>query len=70
MHSPGITVRPIITIDLHHVDEVFFDNVRVPKANLVGETDKGWTMAKALLGFERIFHRRRLKPVVLRARGG
>jgi alkylation response protein AidB-like acyl-CoA dehydrogenase len=34
--------------------ETFFDNVRVPKNNLVGQIDKGWTMAKALLGFERI----------------
>jgi alkylation response protein AidB-like acyl-CoA dehydrogenase len=56
MNSPGITVRPIVTIDLHdEFCEVFFDNVRVPQANLVGEINKGWSMAKALLGFERIF---------------
>ena len=56
MDSPGITVRPILTIDLHdEFCETFFDNVRVPAANLVGEVNKGWTMAKALLGFERIF---------------
>jgi alkylation response protein AidB-like acyl-CoA dehydrogenase len=56
MDSPGITVRPIVTIDLHdEFCEVFFDNVRVPKENLVGEINKGWSMAKALLGFERIF---------------
>jgi alkylation response protein AidB-like acyl-CoA dehydrogenase len=55
MDSPGITVRPIVTIDLHdEFCEVFFDNVRVPKENLVGEINKGWSMAKALLGFERI----------------
>jgi alkylation response protein AidB-like acyl-CoA dehydrogenase len=55
MDSPGITVRPILNLDLHdEFCEVFFDNVRVPKANLVGEVDKGWTYAKALLGFERI----------------
>ena len=56
MDSPGITVRPIINLELHdEFCEVFFDNVRVPRANLVGEENKGWTMAKALLGFERIF---------------
>jgi hypothetical protein len=56
MDSPGITVKPIINIDLHdEFCEVFFDNVRVPKGNLVGEINKGWSMAKALLGFERIF---------------
>lgn len=56
MDSPGITVRPIINLELHdEFCEVFFDNVRVPKANTVGEVNKGWTMAKNLLGFERIF---------------
>ncbi|MEO7496785.1 MAG: acyl-CoA dehydrogenase family protein [Massilia sp.] len=54
MHSPGVTVRPIITLDEdHEVNEVFFDNVRVPLANLVGEENKGWTYAKYLLGHER-----------------
>jgi alkylation response protein AidB-like acyl-CoA dehydrogenase len=56
MDSPGITVRPIVTLDLHdEFCETFFDNVRVPAANLVGVPNQGWTMAKALLGFERIF---------------
>ena len=56
MATPGITVRPIINIELHdEFCEVFFDNVRVPKENLVGQLNKGWDMAKALLGFERIF---------------
>lgn len=55
MKTAGITVRPIINLaGKHELNEVFFDNVRVPKANLVGEPNKGWTMAKALLGFERI----------------
>jgi alkylation response protein AidB-like acyl-CoA dehydrogenase len=55
MKTPGITVRPIITIDGgHHVNDVFFDAVRVPKENLVGEIDKGWTYAKFLLGHERV----------------
>jgi len=53
MASPGITVRPIINLEMHdEFSEVFFDNVRVPKANLVGQLNKGWDMAKALLGFE------------------
>jgi len=56
MDLPGITVRPILNIDMHdEFAEVFFDNVRVPSANLVGAPNKGWTYAKALLGFERIF---------------
>jgi alkylation response protein AidB-like acyl-CoA dehydrogenase len=55
MDIPGITVRPIINLDLHdEFCEIFFDNVRVPKDNLVGAVNQGWTYAKALLGFERI----------------
>ena len=54
MHSPGITVRPIVMLDEEpEVNEVFFDNVRVPAANLVGEENRGWTYAKYLLGHER-----------------
>lgn len=54
MRTPGITVRPIITLDgEHEVNEVFFDNVRVPVANLVGEENQGWTCAKYLLTHER-----------------
>ncbi len=54
MKTPGITVRPIITLDEdHEVNEVFFDNVRVPVANRVGDENKGWTYAKYLLGHER-----------------
>ena len=56
MDLPGITVRPIVTLDMHdEFCEVFFDDVRVPAENLVGQPNKGWSMAKALLGFERIF---------------
>ena len=56
MRTPGITVRPIINLELHdEFCEVFFDNVRVPQENLVGQLNKGWDMAKALLSFERIF---------------
>jgi alkylation response protein AidB-like acyl-CoA dehydrogenase len=54
MTSPGVTVRPIITIDgEHEVNEVFLDNVKVPVANLVGTEGKGWTCAKFLLSHER-----------------
>src|SRR5580692_6038195 len=54
MKTPGITVRPIQTIDGgHEVNEVFFDDVKVPAENLVGEENKGWNYAKFLLGNER-----------------
>ncbi|HKC26586.1 MAG TPA: acyl-CoA dehydrogenase family protein [Jatrophihabitans sp.] len=54
MTSPGVTVRPIHLIDGgYEVNEVFFDNVRVPVDQLVGEENKGWTYAKFLLGNER-----------------
>ena len=54
MTSPGIAVRPIITLDGgHEVNEVFFSDVRVPLANLVGEENRGWTYAKYLLTYER-----------------
>ena len=54
MEAPGITVRPIVTLDgEHEVNEVFFDDVRVPAENIVGEANQGWTYAKYLLGYER-----------------
>jgi alkylation response protein AidB-like acyl-CoA dehydrogenase len=54
MTAPGVTVRPIATIDGNsHVNEVFLDNVRVPSRYLIGELNKGWTQAKFLLGHER-----------------
>ncbi|MFJ4345369.1 acyl-CoA dehydrogenase family protein [Pseudomonas sp. NPDC089401] len=54
MASPGISLRPIITLDgEHEVNEVFFDNVRVPLENLVGVENEGWTCAKYLLTHER-----------------
>ena len=54
MQSPGITVQPIITLDRgHSLNQVFFDDVRVPQSNRIGEQDKGWTYAKFLLGYER-----------------
>jgi alkylation response protein AidB-like acyl-CoA dehydrogenase len=55
MKSPGITVRPIYLMDGgHEVNEVFFDDVKVPADNLVHEEGKGWTVAKHLLGYERM----------------
>jgi len=54
MKTPGITVRPIETIDGEHdANEVFFDDVRVPMANRIGDEGKGWDYAKHLLGSER-----------------
>ena len=54
MTTPGIEVNPIVTIDNHHsLNEVVFNNVRVPVANRIGEENKGWTYAKALLAYER-----------------
>jgi alkylation response protein AidB-like acyl-CoA dehydrogenase len=54
MNSPGVEVRPIITLDgEHEVNEVFFTDVKVPVENLVGEENKGWTCAKYLLTYER-----------------
>jgi alkylation response protein AidB-like acyl-CoA dehydrogenase len=54
MNIPGITVQPIVTIDgIHHTNQTFFDNVRVPVSNRVGEEGGGWAMAKFLLGNER-----------------
>ena len=55
MKSPGITVRPLILMDGgHEVNEVFFDDVKVPVENLIHEEGKGWTVAKYLLGHERM----------------
>lgn len=56
LRTSGITIRPIHTLAGEpEFCEVFFDNVRVPAENLVGKLHGGWTIAKALLGFERIF---------------
>ena len=70
MKTPGVTVRPILNMhDIHHVNEVFLDNVKVPAENLVGEENQGWTYAKYLLGHERSgfaqigFHKRELQRV-------
>lgn len=55
LNAPGVTVRPIRDLAGHEeFCEVFFDNVRTPASNLVGELNQGWAVAKSLLGFERI----------------
>jgi alkylation response protein AidB-like acyl-CoA dehydrogenase len=57
MKSPGVTVRPIISLSGEHVqNQVMFDAVRVPVANVVGPIDDGWTVAKYLMEFERGGH--------------
>lgn len=55
LKTPGVTIRPITNIAGHdEFCQVFFDNVRIPAANLVGEVNRGWGVAKSLLGFERL----------------
>ncbi|MCK1394460.1 acyl-CoA dehydrogenase family protein [Bradyrhizobium sp. 1] len=55
LRTPGISVRPIISIDGgHSLNQVFFEDVRVPKGNRIGEENRGWTYAKFLLSYERI----------------
>jgi len=55
MKTPGITVKPIIMMDgSHHVNDVFFDNVKVPVAHRIGKEGEGWTCAKFLLANERL----------------
>ncbi len=55
MKTPGITIRPLILMDgRHEVNEVFFDDVKVPAENLVHKEGDGWTVAKYLLGYERM----------------
>lgn len=55
--SPGVTIRPIESLEgAHHLAEVFYDNVRVPVENMIGEENKGWTYAKHLLFNERAFY--------------
>jgi len=54
IHAPGITVRPLIDMGgRHYFNEVFFDDVRVPARNLVGELNRGWYVGMTLLDFER-----------------
>ena len=54
MKTPGLEVKPIVSIDgMHHLNEVYFTDVRVPVSNRIGEENSGWTYAKFLLGHER-----------------
>ena len=58
MNSPGVKVAPLVTLDgpadgQQEINQVFFEDVKVPKENLIGEENKGWTYAKYLLEFER-----------------
>jgi alkylation response protein AidB-like acyl-CoA dehydrogenase len=54
MKTPGITIRPLINIiGAHGFNEIYFDDVRIPKENLIGEKNQGWRIAMALLDFER-----------------
>lgn len=58
MRTPGIDVKPIITLDeptdgFQEINTVYFEDVKIPKSNLIGEEGKGWTCAKYLLEFER-----------------
>jgi len=73
MKLPGITVRPIENLSGHpDFCEVFFDNVEVPVDCILGERDKGWAVARSLLGFERIWAgspKRALKVLIALRRG-
>ena len=54
MKSPGVTVRPLINMgNLHHFNEVFFEDVRVPARNVLGEVNRGWYLGTTTLDFER-----------------
>jgi alkylation response protein AidB-like acyl-CoA dehydrogenase len=55
MKAPGVSVRPIVTLEgRHHLNEVVFDAVRVPAEDRIGDENAGWTIAKFLLGHERL----------------
>lgn len=57
MDAPGVRLRPIVSLDYdHHLNEVFLDDVRVPRENLIGEENKAWSYAKFLLDNERTFN--------------
>ena len=56
MKTPGVTVRPLVLMNGHsHFNEVFFEDVRTPKANLVGPLNQGWKVAMTTLMFERAY---------------
>ncbi len=65
MKTPGITVRPIISIDdMHDFNEIYFDDVEVPKENLIGGKNQGWAVTMALLDYERSW----IEPVAVTRR--
>ena len=69
MDLPGITIKPILTFaGDHELNQVFFDNVRVPQANRIGDENQGWTVAKYLLEFERggVAYSPRVKAALLK----
>jgi len=80
MQQPGVTIKPIVLLDgEHEVNEIFFDNVKVPVENLVGEEGKGWTYGKVLLQHERTaaahvarskYNLRRLRALASNSVGG
>jgi alkylation response protein AidB-like acyl-CoA dehydrogenase len=54
MKAPGVTVRPLINAAMtHEFNEVFFEDVRIPKENIIGEENRGWYLAQTTLSFER-----------------
>ena len=54
MKTPGVTIRPLINMaDRHDFNEVFFEDVRIPRANMVGDENRGWYVGMTLLDFER-----------------
>ena len=70
--TPGITVRPLININGdHYFNEVFFEDVRIPASNLVGELNRGWYVGMTLLDFERsniggaVAARRQLRQLII-----
>lgn len=71
LNLPGITVKPIKSMSgEHELNQVFFDNVRIPVANLIGRENDGWTVAKAVLEDERgaVSQSQRLEAAVLQTR--
>jgi len=66
LDTPGVSIRPIVSISgQHEINEVFFDDARVPLANRVGDENRGWTVAKHLLQFERgSFYSARIKQAL------
>ena len=77
IHAPGITVRPLVNMnDKHYFNETFFEDVRVPATNLVGEENRGWYVGMTLLDFERsniggaVGARRTLRALIAHATSG